>query len=38
MDFSIDPGLERIAAEATKLAADFDDEYWSQRGEAHDFP
>lgn len=38
MDFSIDPELESIAAEAAKLAADFDDEYWSQKDQAHEFP
>lgn len=38
MDFSIDPELESIAAEATKLAAGFDDEYWSQKDQAHEFP
>ncbi len=38
MDFSIDPELESIAAEAAKLAAGFDDEYWSQKDQAHEFP
>ena len=38
MDFSADPELESIAAEATKLAAEFDDEYWSKKDQAHEFP
>lgn len=38
MDFSPDPELEGIAREAAKLAADFDDDYWSDHDERHAFP
>ena len=38
MDFSADPELESIAAEVAKLASAFDDEYWSQKDQAHEFP
>lgn len=38
MDFSLGPELESIAAEATRLAGKFDDDYWLARDEAHEFP
>jgi acyl-CoA dehydrogenase len=38
MDFSRDPELEQIRVEAEKLASAFDDDYWSARDEAHEFP
>ncbi len=38
MDFSADPELDSLAAEAAKLAADFDDDYWSKKARAHEFP
>lgn len=38
MDFSTDPELESIAAEAKKLSSAFGDEYWSQKDQAHEFP
>jgi acyl-CoA dehydrogenase len=38
MDFSAGPELESIAAEASKLAAAFDDEYWLDHDERREFP
>jgi acyl-CoA dehydrogenase len=38
MDFSLGPELEAIHQESTKLAAAFDDEYWSDHDERHAFP
>ena len=38
MDFSPDPELESIADEARKLAGRFDDQYWSEKDRAHEFP
>ena len=38
MDFSTDPELESIASEARKLAEQFDDQYWSEKDRAHEFP
>ncbi len=38
MDFSLGPELESIHQESTKLASAFDDDYWSARDEAHEFP
>jgi acyl-CoA dehydrogenase len=38
VDFSLEGELESIRAEATKLAARFGDEYWSQHDEKHEFP
>ena len=38
MDFSPDSELENIASEARKLAGQFDDEYWSAKDVAHEFP
>ena len=38
MDFSVDADLESVGQEATKLAAQFDDEYWRAHDEACEFP
>lgn len=38
MDFRIDEDQENIAAEATRLAAKYGDEYWSDHDERHEFP
>ena len=38
MDFSRDPELEQVRSEAEKLAAAFDDDYWSEHDEKHEFP
>ena len=38
MDFETGPELESIAAEASKLAAEFDDEYWLDHDERKAFP
>ncbi len=38
MDFSQDPELESIRGEAGKLAAQFNDDYWSDHDERHAFP
>lgn len=38
MDFGIDPALEALAAEASRLASRFDDEYWREHDTAHEFP
>ena len=37
MDFSLGPELESIADEARKLAAAFDDDYWSDHDQRHAF-
>ncbi len=38
MDFRIDQDSENIVSEATRLASRYDDEYWSERDEGHEFP
>ena len=38
MDFTLGPELESIRAEAKRLCERFDDDYWSARDEAHEFP
>jgi len=38
MDFSIDSELEQIRNEARRLAQPFDDEYWRDHDEKHEFP
>jgi acyl-CoA dehydrogenase len=38
MNFDIAPELEEVAAEAGRLAAQFDDEYWRTKDDAHEFP
>ncbi len=38
MDFALDPELESIRNEATKLASAFDDDYWSDHDERKAFP
>ena len=38
MDFSTDPELESIAAEAARLCGEFGDDYWSAKDSAHEFP
>lgn len=38
MNFQIDAEDERIASEASRLAADFDDDYWSEHDTRHEFP
>lgn len=38
MDFEAGEELESIRAEATRLAAKFDDDYWSDHDERHAFP
>jgi acyl-CoA dehydrogenase len=38
MDFALDPELEQIQREATKLAASFDDDYWLDHDERKAFP
>ena len=38
MDFAPGPDLESIQDEAAKLASGFDDAYWSERDEKHEFP
>lgn len=38
MDFSCDPELQSIRDEAQRLCQPFDDDYWSARDEAHEFP
>ncbi|HIG70003.1 MAG: acyl-CoA dehydrogenase family protein [Myxococcales bacterium] len=38
MDFSADPELESITSEARRLAEQFDDQYWSEKDRAHEFP
>jgi acyl-CoA dehydrogenase len=38
MDFAPDPDLENIRHEARRLADGFDDEYWREHDEKHEFP
>ncbi len=38
MDFAPGPDLESIRDEAAKLASGFDDAYWSEHDEKHEFP
>ncbi|MFI5320771.1 MAG: acyl-CoA dehydrogenase family protein, partial [Myxococcota bacterium] len=38
MDFHLGSELETIRAEARRLCERFDDDYWSARDEAHEFP
>ena len=38
MNFAADPELQSIHAEASRLAADFDDAYWRDCDERHEFP
>ena len=38
MDFRPDPELENIGHEARRLADQFDDEYWRDHDERHEFP
>ena len=38
MDFSLGTELESIRSEAKRLCERFDDDYWSARDEAHEFP
>ncbi len=38
MDFSVDADLDSVQQEATKLAGQFDDGYWSAHDEACEFP
>ena len=38
MDFAASPDYESISAEAAKLAATFDDDYWSAHDERKEFP
>jgi len=38
MDFAMNPELESIREEASKIAADFNDEYWYEHEEKHEFP
>jgi acyl-CoA dehydrogenase len=38
VNFEIDSELESIRNQVRKLAADFDDAYWSARDEKHEFP
>jgi acyl-CoA dehydrogenase len=38
MDFAASPDYESISAEAAKLAAAFDDDYWSAHDERKEFP
>ena len=38
MDFEADEALAAIRSEATSLAAAFDDAWWSERDEKHEFP
>lgn len=38
MDFTPDPELEELDAEARRLASAFDDEYWRTHDAAHEFP
>jgi acyl-CoA dehydrogenase len=38
VNFSVDPALEALDAEARRLAARFDDDYWRARDRAHEFP
>lgn len=38
MDFAPDPDLEAIRDGVRRVCADFDDDYWRARDEAHEFP
>lgn len=38
MDFAPNPELDMISAEATRLAAQFDDSYWREKDSAKEFP
>ena len=38
MDFSLGPELEQIPHEARRLVQPFDDEYWREHDEKHEFP
>jgi len=38
MNFSLGPELEQIQREARRLAEPFDDEYWREHDERHEFP
>ena len=38
MDFRLDPELESIGHEARRLADKFDDDYWRDHDEKHEFP
>jgi len=38
MDFAPDPELEQVRSEASRLAAGFDDDFWSDHDERHAFP
>ena len=38
MDFAASPDYESISAQAAKLAAAFDDDYWSAHDERKEFP
>lgn len=38
MDFTLDPELEDIAEQASKLAERFDDDYWREHDDNHAFP
>ena len=38
MDFSLGPELEQIRHEARRLVLPFDDEYWREHDEKHEFP
>ena len=38
MDFGFDPELESIRHEARRLADKFDDDYWRDHDEKHEFP
>ena len=38
MDFNLGPELESIRSEAKRLCERFDDDYWSAKDEAHEFP
>lgn len=38
MDFAPDPDLEAIREGVRRVCADFDDDYWRARDEAHEFP
>ncbi len=38
MDFALDTELQAIYDESAKIAAAFDDEYWAQHDEKHEFP
>lgn len=38
MDFSVNEEHELITAAVQVVCAEFDDEYWSKRDKAHEFP